>query len=133
MSLIVMLWQKRALDPPLTLTELPDVHYLALEQRNSLLVWILPFFFSQNRGRFLGMQEIPTALALALSQPWGTLPQLTTPFLGPDSPPPSPFLVSSLQSVSSLSLSTLSPTFPPSPALSHTHPLFIFLPPSGPC
>lgn len=28
---------------------------------------------------------------------------------------------------------SVSPTFPPSPAPSHTHPLFIFLPPSGPC
>lgn len=115
MSLIVMLWQKRALDPPLTLTELPDVHYLALEQRNSLLVWILPFFFLRIGADFWERRRSPQPwllLSVSLGVPcpnspppsWGLIPHL---------PVPSWFLPSSL-SLPSLCLLSL-PLFLPLP------------------
>lgn len=108
------------LNPPLTLTEPPKCSCIALEQEIQ--------FASLNSSLFLCVvvvlerQEIPT-LALSLSQPQGTLPPLATPSWAPS---PHPLL--------GLLPACVSPTFFSSlSALSHTHPLFIFLPPSGPC
>lgn len=109
------------LNPPLTLTEPPKCSCVALEQEIQ--------FASLNSSLFLCVvvvlerQEIPT-LALSLSQPQGTLSPLATPSWAPS---PHPLVGLLLQPGSP------PPSFPPSPALSHTHPLFIFLPPSGPC
>ena len=120
--------KKRALDSPLTLTEPPGMFASQLptsaipgaREKGSLLVWI-PLRSLSGWGQTGGETGQPRPA-------WGRLARPPCP------PNPLPLPCRSLLLRCSPCLpSPLSPASPASPAPSHTHPLFIFLPPSGPC